>query len=147
MMRRNENYFYDNMVRDKIIVIGDFDNDVEPTAIGHLPGTLILLNAFLTLQENHYSAFVGIIFLFVSYFAISYYFFYFHDLKRKFNTNSYSWPVRTFFVKRRLFTLLVIISFVAVFMGVRSTVIPFFLYFILIEKERDLVNITKKIFS
>lgn len=136
--------FYDNMIHDKIIVIGDFDNDVEPTAIGRLPGTLILLNAFLTLKEDRYNAVTGIIFLFISYFAISYYFFYFSDLKQRYCNHSYARFVRAFFEKRRLFLLLIIISFIAVLLGVRSTVLPFLLYFHLIEKEREFFTITKK---
>lgn len=39
-------------IDDKILVIGDFKNDVHVTYLGAQPGTVICMNAFLTLMEG-----------------------------------------------------------------------------------------------
>jgi hypothetical protein len=40
-------------LKNRIIVMGDFENDVHDTVFGSTPGTLILLNVFLTLLDKH----------------------------------------------------------------------------------------------
>lgn len=61
------------MMRDKIIVLGDFINDAHETIYGEMPGSVILLNAYLALEagENVVS-WPFILFLTLAYFFISY---------------------------------------------------------------------------
>src|SRR5690606_9435943 len=40
--------------KDKIIVIGDFRNDIHKTINGQMPGALILLNVFNTLKQGEH---------------------------------------------------------------------------------------------
>jgi hypothetical protein len=44
--------FYDNIFRDKYIVIGDFKTDYQSTVLGPMPGPLILANIYLALREG-----------------------------------------------------------------------------------------------
>jgi hypothetical protein len=60
-------------VKDRIVLIGDLkDLDIHSTAIGDMPGVLVLLNTYLTLKndENTIKSFM-LILLFISYFLIS----------------------------------------------------------------------------
>ena len=60
-------------VKNRIVLVGDLkDRDIHPTAIGDMPGILILLNTYLTLanQENSIKLFMLLILL-ASYFFIS----------------------------------------------------------------------------
>ncbi len=41
-------------VTDRIVVVGDFDNDVHDTSIGRLAGSLINLNAYISLSEGRH---------------------------------------------------------------------------------------------
>jgi len=61
-------------VKDKIILIGDFlEKDVHETIFGKMPGTIILLNAYLTLvNEDNIIPILFFPYLFVCYFFLSY---------------------------------------------------------------------------
>lgn len=61
-------------IKNRIVVIGDFeDRDIKETLYGEMPGSLILLNTFLCLEnkENLISK-SFIVFLFLGFFLISY---------------------------------------------------------------------------
>lgn len=59
-------------VADRIVVIGDFDNDVHDTSIGQLAGSLINLNAYISLsQGRHKISCLYTALLFVIYFVIA----------------------------------------------------------------------------
>jgi hypothetical protein len=60
--------------KNRIIVIGDFyDRDIHQTVIGDMPGPLILLNTFLTLENReNIIEFPLILILFIGYFLISF---------------------------------------------------------------------------
>ena len=59
-------------VADRIVVIGDFDNDVHDTSIGQLAGSLINLNAYISLsQGRHKISWLYTALLFVIYFVIA----------------------------------------------------------------------------
>ena len=70
------------VLKDKYIVIGDFTNDIHSTFLGKMPGTLILWNSFLTLQQHH-AAISGwwLAMLFIFYFLISYWILLHPDIK------------------------------------------------------------------
>lgn len=59
-------------VDGRIVVIGDFDNDVHDTSIGQLAGSLINLNAYISLsQGRHKISWLYTALLFVIYFVIA----------------------------------------------------------------------------
>lgn len=66
--------FIHSMTKDKIVIVGDFeDRDIHNTIYGKTPGPLILLNAFLALERgDNQVSFVFIFLLLVAYSLISY---------------------------------------------------------------------------
>lgn len=58
---------------NKIILIGDFKSDMHTTPFGQMPGLLLIYNAYLTLAFGQYViSFWWILFLFISFFILSY---------------------------------------------------------------------------
>lgn len=43
-----------DFLKNRIVLMGDFQNDVHSTILGSMPGTLILLNAYLTLAKGYH---------------------------------------------------------------------------------------------
>lgn len=66
--------FIHAMTKDKIVIVGDFeDRDIHNTIYGKTPGPLILLNAFLALERgDNQVSFVFIFLLLLAYSLISY---------------------------------------------------------------------------
>ena len=62
------------LTKDRIIVAGDFeDQDIHETIYGNMPGSVILLNAFLALENGDNAVSVGfILFLLAGYTLLSY---------------------------------------------------------------------------
>ncbi|NRF37965.1 CHASE2 domain-containing protein [Pedobacter foliorum] len=61
-----------DFLANRIIVMGDFNSDIHETVFGPTPGTLILLNVYLTLKSGyHLITWYWIIFLIVAYTAFS----------------------------------------------------------------------------
>jgi hypothetical protein len=146
MIELDSTDFYRSMIKNKIIVMGDFENDVQPTAVGKVPGTLVLYNSYLTLHDNNNRHFIWyIIFLVICFFIISYYFFYFKNLHEKFISRKYHRFVRIFFAHRRLFLPLLAVSILSPFFGSRCSVLWFLLYFLLLEIAE--LELAKKIFK
>ena len=48
----NDSTFYDQFLKNRFIVLGNFDTDVHTTTIGRMPGSLILLNTYLSLLNG-----------------------------------------------------------------------------------------------
>jgi len=44
--------FYHTFLEDKFIVIGNYDTDVQNSAVGKIPGPLILLNSYLSIRNR-----------------------------------------------------------------------------------------------
>lgn len=62
-----------DLVDDRIVVIGDFDNDIHTTYIGEMPGPLLHYYAFRELEKrSHVVSRPYIIILFVTYFFVCY---------------------------------------------------------------------------
>ncbi len=69
----NEKETFDKFLKDRIIIIGDFENDRIETAFGQQSGSLVMLNAFLALREGDTYFSIGLaLFLFALFTAISY---------------------------------------------------------------------------
>ncbi len=59
--------------KGKIILIGDFETDLHNTPFGSTPGSLLIYNAYLSLTHQQYEiSFWWILFLFISFFILSY---------------------------------------------------------------------------
>jgi len=62
-----------NVLKNKFIIIGDFQNDMHITYLGKMPGSLILWNAYLTLYNHQVTISLRwLLMLLVFYFLISY---------------------------------------------------------------------------
>ena len=62
-----------NLLNDKIIIAGDFDNDLHSTFVGEIPGPVLSLAAYQYLHAGlHKVRYFYIIILFVLYFLVSY---------------------------------------------------------------------------
>lgn len=61
-----------DFVSDRIVIVGDFDNDVHDTSIGQMPGSLININAYISLsQGRHRISWAYAALLFAIYFTIA----------------------------------------------------------------------------
>lgn len=68
-----DSIFFQEFLKDKFIVIGNFQDDVHETYIGKLSGSLILFDIFLSLHEHsNQISYFWLIFLFIVYLFISY---------------------------------------------------------------------------
>lgn len=62
-----------NLVKGKIVVVGDFVNDLHTSYVGTVMGPLVNINAYLAMCEGrHYVKFYITVILFIIYFQISY---------------------------------------------------------------------------
>lgn len=68
--------FFNDYLKGKFIIIGDFQNDNHATFAGSIPGCMVLFNTYLTL-ENHLPvfSFTWMFVLFLIYFLLSYFMF------------------------------------------------------------------------
>jgi hypothetical protein len=72
MLTLGEEYIA-SAIKNKIIVLGDFENDVHQTIYGKMPGSVILLNAYLALEEGQNRVtWVFLVFLYAGFFFASY---------------------------------------------------------------------------
>lgn len=78
-----------NMLDDKLVVIGDFDNDIHDTYIGEIPGPILPLAAYKFLKAGlHRVDVVYLIALFLIYWVISYVMLTFRHIANLFAKNS-----------------------------------------------------------
>lgn len=52
LMLSEADSFYHQFLKDRFIVIGNYDTDVQNSAVGKIPGPLILLNSYLTIRNR-----------------------------------------------------------------------------------------------
>jgi hypothetical protein len=63
---------FNEFLKDRIVIIGDFNADVHETIFGATPGTLILLNIYLTLKDGqHLVSIWWLIFIFIGFTVFS----------------------------------------------------------------------------
>lgn len=63
-----------NLLNDKIIIAGDFDNDLHGTYVGEIPGPVLSLAAYQYLHAGlHKVCWLYMLFLFLLYFLIAYF--------------------------------------------------------------------------
>lgn len=69
----SEDEVEENLLNGKIVVVGDFDNDIHDTYIGEIPGPLIPIVAYKYLKAGkHEMSWLYILFLFLLFVAISF---------------------------------------------------------------------------
>ncbi|NEU09667.1 CHASE2 domain-containing protein [Flavihumibacter sp. R14] len=67
-----EEVIVNDFLKNRVILMGDFQNDVHDTVFGSMPGTLILLNAYLTLLNGYHLISWGwLLFILVGYIIFS----------------------------------------------------------------------------
>ncbi len=76
LMLADVDSFYTNFLKNRFIVIGNFDTDVHLSAVGKIAGPLILLNTYLTLHNNNYVSWWWALFMITGLSFISYILFY-----------------------------------------------------------------------
>lgn len=70
--RYSEDEVIQNLLNDKIVIVGDYDNDLHETYVGELPGPVISFAAYKFLRAGlHKVSVLYVIFLFVFFFLIS----------------------------------------------------------------------------
>lgn len=52
LLETNPELFFEKFLKNKIIILGDFVNDLHDTSLGSMPGPLILANIFLSLNRG-----------------------------------------------------------------------------------------------
>lgn len=55
--------FYDEFLKNKFIVIGNFESDIHQTPVGQMSGPLILLNSYLTIRNERHAGWLWAIFM------------------------------------------------------------------------------------
>jgi len=66
--------FYDQFLKNRFILLGNFETDVHATPVGKMPGTLILLNTYLSLLNGkHQPSAWWFVTVFVLFFLINLY--------------------------------------------------------------------------
>lgn len=74
MLQMDDTLFYNTVVKDKIIVIGNFKEDTHFTTVGLMPGSLILFNTYLTLEQKYHLVSPGwFVFAFISFGLLCFY--------------------------------------------------------------------------
>ncbi len=139
---------YNSIFKGSIIAIGNFNDDIQPTAIGYLPGTLLLLNSYLTLKHK-YDVFSiwYLLFLFVCFTLISYYVFHHKLLQARFTSVNNHRIIQYCFKKDRLFFVLMLVSITGdLCFGIRSTILLLTLYFLFLEHGKNIFHFIKNFF-
>jgi len=60
---------YQNYFKDKIVIVGNFESDIHPTAVGKMSGPMLIANMYLSLVNNQHL--VNIWFFLVAWLAFS----------------------------------------------------------------------------
>jgi hypothetical protein len=153
MINKNQNkedadQLYNAIFKDRIIAIGNFNDDIQPTAIGFIPGTLLLLNSYLTLKHKYdLLSLWYLLFLFICFTLISYYVFHHTHLQARYTQSNYPRVIRYFFKRDRLFYVLVVVSIIGdLCFSIRSTILLLTLYFLLLEHGKNIFHFIKNFF-
>jgi hypothetical protein len=136
MLELNDSIFYDQVIRNKIIVIGNFNTDTHVTPIGFMAGSMILFNTYLTLEAGyHLHRWTWMVFLFITFSLLSYYEFYYKTEKREKN----KWNGFLRFLG--LWGICILISILSsIIFRLHTTILPVILYF-------ELLLFMKKIYK
>lgn len=112
---------YDDALSDHhqaVVIIGNFENDIHYTTVGRLPGSIILANIILSLENNvNKISILYLLFLIVSFSLVSYLTFYFlpfeEEYLARFKKKNYYFVV-SFVVERANYFALFIATLVGI---------------------------------
>lgn len=72
LMLSEADSFYNKFLENKFIVVGNYDTDVQNSAVGKIPGPLILLNTYLSIRNRGAVSWWWALFMIAGLSAISY---------------------------------------------------------------------------
>lgn len=139
-----EDIIVSQFLKDRIILAGDFDNDVHSTLYGTTTGTLILLNTYLTLQKGyHVVSVLWVLMMLVFFTLISYQLFY----KKRFFTSLQKNKRYSFIASYLNYVILLAVISIASYLlfNVYVNILIIALYLNCISFLIDLKNKTRKI--
>lgn len=139
MLKSKSEVFYETYVKNNVIIIGNLKDDIHHTSVGKLPGSIVLYNAYLTL-DNRYNHIHWSWFLFA---FLSFVFVQFIGLNEGFFVEKKGFKKRVLFILSSLLSLSVIvliISFISsIIFKVYVTIVPVLVYLEIIKfKQRYL---------
>jgi hypothetical protein len=72
LMLSEADSFYNKFMENKFIVIGNYDTDVQNSAVGKIPGPLILLNTYLSIRNRGHISWWWALYMIAGLTALSY---------------------------------------------------------------------------
>jgi hypothetical protein len=107
-----EEVLVNEYLKDRILLMGDFDSDVHYTIYGDTPGTLILLNTYLTLKNGHHIVSVFWVLMMLFFFTLlSYHLFYPKETESRIHKNRRYSFVASFFNYLLVLSIISILSY------------------------------------
>lgn len=143
MLHLSGNGFYKNVFQDKIIIIGDFSKDRHYSFIGTMPGSLVLLNTYLTLQAGYHMLGIRwLLFALVAFAGLCYYELYYK--KESINQTNKSWHKLIVHLIGVTGLCLMISILSGVLFGVHITIIPVIFYLEFVRNLKKLFHLKRK---
>jgi class 3 adenylate cyclase len=143
LLAAKEDAFFDKFLKDKIIVLGDFENDRTRTAFGDIAGSLILVNVYLSLVNKDTLVSYGMLcLLLLSYTLISYSLLYSFKSQKPYWL---AWIRKNRFIQFFDYLLaLLVVSFVCyAWRGIHLNVLILFVYLKAIDYIRNQAQLEK----
>jgi len=143
VLKLNGRDFYENTIKGKVIIIGNFSTDTHNTFIGPMPGSLVLFNTYLTLQAGYHMLGIWwVLFALTAFAGLSYYEL-FYKKERPYHTNR-SWH-KSFIHLLGVTGLCLIVSILSgVLFGIHITIIPVIIYLELIRNFKKIIHIRRE---
>jgi hypothetical protein len=83
LILNDDSLIFNDYLKDKYIIAGNFGEDIHQTILGQMPGTVILLNVYLALVKGEsLVSWYWVIFIFLNYLFISWLMFYSAEINR-----------------------------------------------------------------
>jgi hypothetical protein len=91
---KNDQLIFETFLKDKIVVIGDFENDLHDSIYGKMPGALLVVNIFEAIRQGDiYLKFSLLALILVGYGVLSYFIFYYDGGKLELKLKRFSYPL------------------------------------------------------
>lgn len=117
LLQNNDSMFFRLLLKDKIIVVGDFENDLHETVHGPMPGPLVLANVYLSLTEGTGRISAGLFTcIFIAFILISWILLYPLKWMEHFHAWSEKTPVGLFLGQFFLFGFIILLLALSVFL-------------------------------
>jgi len=143
ILNLNGRNFYENAIKGKIIIVGNFSTDIHNTFVGPMPGSLVLFNTYLTLQAGYHMLGIGwLLFALAAFAGLSYYEL-FYKKERPYITNR-SWHKLVVHLIGVTSLCLLISILSGILFGVHITIIPVIIYLELIRNLKKIIHRRRK---